>query len=188
MSSTAATAAIVKEPRQRTGRVLLVIGRVALAAVFLVASYAKMKPQVLGPWSISSIQTSLSMFAMQVDSYQLLPPSQVIRVAHFLPPFELFLGLWLLSGIALRFSSVVTTLVLIGFFTLMVRTYALGLSINCGCFGTSEQLGPKTVLRDGSLLALSLAVTVGAFLIHRKRRDVAIPIAAPAGTASQESR
>lgn len=188
MSATAATVATVKKPRLCAGRVLLVIGRLALAGVFLVASYAKMKPQIPVPWSATSIKTSLSMFAMQVDSYQLLPPSQVIRVAHFLPPFELFLGLWLLSGIALRFSSVVTTAVLIGFFTLMVRTYALGLSINCGCFGPSEQLGPKTVLRDGSLLALSLAVTVGAFLIRWKRGDAALPSASSAGIASQESR
>jgi uncharacterized membrane protein YphA (DoxX/SURF4 family) len=150
------------------GRICLIIGRLALAVVFLVAAYAKLKPQIPVPWSLTSIKTSLSMFAMQVDSYQLLPPSQVIRVAHFLPLFELFLGLWLLSGIALKFSSVVSTLVLTGFFTLMVRTYALGLSINCGCFGPSEQLGPKTVLRDGSLLALSLAVTAGAFLLHRR--------------------
>jgi hypothetical protein len=128
------------------------------------------------------------MFAMQVDSYQLLPPSQVIRVAHFLPPFELFLGLWLLSGIALRFSSVVTTLVLVGLLALQVRTYALGLSINCGCFGPGEQLGPKTVMHDGAFVAASLAVTVGAFLIHRKRRDVATPIATPAGIAPQEGR
>src|SRR5208283_2312743 len=126
--------------------------------------------------------------AMQVDSYQLLAPSRVIRVAHFLPPFELFLGLWLLSGIALRFSSLVTTLVLTGFFTLMVRTYALGLSINCGCFGPSEQLGPKTVLRDGSLLALSVAVTVGAFLLRRRRAGAYLSDASPAGMASQESR
>jgi hypothetical protein len=161
---------------------------VALAAVFLVAAYAKMRPQIPVPWSVTSVKTSLSMFAMQVDSYQLLPPSQVIRVAHFLPPFELFLGLWLLSGIALRFSSLVTTLVLTGFFTLMVRTYALGLSINCGCFGPSEQLGPKTVLRDGSLLALSVAVTVGAFLVRRRRASAYLSDASPAGMASQESR
>ena len=137
----------------RLGRICLIIGRLGLAVVFLLAAYAKLKPQIPVPWSLTSIKTSLSMFAMQVDSYQLLPPSQVIRVAHFLPLFELFLGLWLLSGIALKFSSVVSTLVLTGFVTLMVRTYALGLSINCGCFGPSEQLGPKTMLRDGSLLA-----------------------------------
>ena len=158
----------------RTGRVLLLIGRLALAVVFLVAAYAKLKPQVAMPWSSASVKTSLAMFAMQVDSYQLLPPSYVSLVAHLLPPFELILGLWLLSGIALRLSSLVTTLLIAGFFIVMVRTYALGLSINCGCFGPGEQLGTKTLVRDGSLLILSAAVTVGAFLMQRRRRETAV--------------
>ena len=50
----------------------------------------------------------------------------------------------------------------------MVRSYFLGLEINCGCFGPGERLGPMTLLRDGSLLALAIAVTVGAFLVHRR--------------------
>jgi uncharacterized membrane protein YphA (DoxX/SURF4 family) len=171
-------------PRASRGewvRILVTVGRLALAAVFLFAAYAKMRPQVSMPWSATSVETSLSMFAMQVDSYQMLTPSQVIRVAHFLPPFELFLGLWLLSGVALRFSSLVTTLVLTGFFSLMVRTYALGLSINCGCFGSSE---------DGSFFALSLAVTIGAFWLHRirTRRQSSAPSSVQSGMASQETR
>jgi hypothetical protein len=119
------------------------------------------------------------MFAMQVDSYQLLPVNAVNFVAHSLPPFELFLGLWLLSGIALRFSSLTTTLLLGGFFAVMVRTFALGLEVSCGCFGPGEQLGTKTLLRDGSLLALSLAVCVGAFLISREPRYVGEPLSPP---------
>jgi len=105
---------------------------------------------------------------MQVDSYQLLPPAIVSPAAHFLPPFELFVGLWLLSGIALRYAALVTTLLLTVFFAVMVRSYFLGLEINCGCFGPGERLGPMTLLRDGSLLALAIAVTVGAFLINRR--------------------
>jgi len=188
-SATPETVLRPKEAGQKLARILLLVGRLALAGVFLFAAYAKMRPQVPGPWSAASIRTSLSMFAMQVDSYQMLPPSQVIRVADILPPFELFLGLWLLSGIALRFSSLTTTLVLTAFFGLMIRTYAMGLSINCGCFGTSEQVGPRKIIEDGSFFAFSLAVTIGAFWLHRRKaRDAAIPIAAPAGIASQESR
>jgi hypothetical protein len=84
---------------EKSIRVLVLVGRLVLAGIFLFASYSKMKPQIPVPWSVNSIETSLSMFAMQVDSYQMLPPSQVLRVSHFLPPFELFLGLWLLSGL-----------------------------------------------------------------------------------------
>jgi uncharacterized membrane protein YphA (DoxX/SURF4 family) len=162
------------------GRIFLLLGRVALAAVFLVAAYAKLKPQGGMPWSPASVKISLAMFAMQVDSYQMLPVNAVNFVAHALPPFELFLGLWLLSGIALRFSSLITTLLLGGFFSVMVRTFALGLEVSCGCFGPGEQLGTKTLLRDGALLALSLAVCVGAFLTRRKPVEAGAPVAAVA--------
>jgi uncharacterized membrane protein YphA (DoxX/SURF4 family) len=168
-----------KDARGNLGRVLLLVGRIALAAIFLVAAYAKLKPQGGMPWSAASVKTSLAMFAMQVDSYQLLPETAVNTVAHLLPPFELVLGFWLLSGIGLAFSSLVTTLLIGGFFSVMVRTYAMGLEVNCGCFGPGEQLGAKTLIRDGSLLALSLAVTIGAFLLRRKRERGAIPVAAP---------
>ena len=168
--------------RQTTGRILLTIGRLALAVIFLVAAYAKLKPQAPVPWTMGSMRVSLSMFAMQVDSYQLLPPVLVSPAAHFLPPFELFVGLWLLSGIALRYSALVTSLLLAVFFGVMVRSYFLGLEINCGCFGPGERLGPLTLLRDGSLLALALAVTIGAFLLRRRQGTASSP--APAQAAS----
>jgi len=42
-----------------------------------------------------------------------------------------------------------------GFFFAVVRSYAMGLQINCGCFATEpESLTIKTVLRDGALAAL----------------------------------
>ena len=156
-----------------TGKILLLTGRIALAAIFIVAAYAKLNPQAPVPWSMGSMRVSLSMFAMQVDSYQLLPPSLVSPAAHFLPPFELFLGLWLLSGILLRYAAAIPSLLLGVFFAVMVRSYFLGLEINCGCFGPGERLGPMTLLRDGSLLALALAVTIGAFMLQRRSTSAA---------------
>jgi uncharacterized membrane protein YphA (DoxX/SURF4 family) len=170
------------ETRGQLGAILLIVGRLTLAGIFLFAAYAKLKPQAAMPWSGASIRTSLSMFAMQVDSYQLLPPQLVSPAAHFLPLFELFLGLWLLSGVWLRYSSLVTTLLLGAFFAMMVRTYRMGLEINCGCFGPGERLGPKTLLRDGSLLALALAVTIGAFLLRRKHSERSASAAAVSST------
>ena len=69
-----------------------------------------------------------------------------------------------------------------------VRTYALGLSINCGCFGTSEQVGPKKIIEDGSFFAFSVALTVGAFWLHYKRRQAKLSAAPAVAIASQESR
>ena len=145
----------------------LIAGRVVLGAIFLVAAYAKLQPQPGMGWSVGAIKTSLLMFAMQVDSYQLLSSSAASFVAKTLPFFELSLGLWLISGLFARFSTLLTTLLLAGFFSVMVRTYAMGLEINCGCFGPGEHLGAKTLIRDGSLLALSIVITVLAFLRNR---------------------
>jgi len=162
---------MTKGTSNKAARILLVVGRLALAAVFLFAAYAKLKPPTGLPWSLSSVNTSLAMFALQVDSYELLPESAVSAVAHLLPPFELLLGLWLLSGIALRLSSVASSLLLGGFLSVMVRTYMRGLEINCGCFGPGERLGPVTLLRDSSLLLLAVTVMLGAFLLRRARAE-----------------
>ncbi len=109
------------------------------------------------------------LFGMQIDSYQLLGPGAVMFVARTLPWFELILGLFLLIGWPLRIITSLASLTLLGFFSLMVRTYAAGLEINCGCFGPGERLGPKRLAEDGAMLALSLAVTVGAFLLRRRK-------------------
>jgi uncharacterized membrane protein YphA (DoxX/SURF4 family) len=156
--------------RRRWGHILLIAGRVVIGAIFILAAYAKLRPAIAGtPWSAASVRTSLNMFAMQVDSYQLLSTANAIAVAHFLPFFELFLGLWLVSGFWLRIPSLIATLLLCGFMAAMIRAYALGLGINCGCFGPGEQVGLKSFLRDGSFVALSLAVTIGAFFVARKK-------------------
>lgn len=160
-------------PPNRTGRILLLIGRLALGAIFIVAAYAKMRPQTGMAWNVASIRVSLSMFAMGVDSYQMLPVWAVNAVAFLLPPFELFLGLWLLSGIGLRFSSLIAAVMFVGFIVAMWSAYRRGLTISCGCFGPGEMIGPKTLVRDGlEFLPLAFAVTIGAFLAHRKRSEL----------------
>jgi uncharacterized membrane protein YphA (DoxX/SURF4 family) len=135
-------------------RILLILGRIALGAIFIYAAWTKLHPPVA---------ISLSLFALQVDSYRMLPPWAVNTVAHTLPFLELALGALLVIGWPLRIVSSVTSLLLLAFFGTMVRSYALGLEINCGCFGPNEKLGAGTLLRDGALLALALAVTIGAF-------------------------
>jgi uncharacterized membrane protein YphA (DoxX/SURF4 family) len=141
-------------------RILLLLGRIALGAIFVYAAWTKLHPPVA---------ISLSLFALQVDSYRMLPPWAVNVVAHTLPFLELALGALLMIGWPLRIASSVTSLLLLTFFGTMVRSYALGLEINCGCFGPNEKLGATTLLRDGALLALALGVTIGAFWIARGR-------------------
>jgi uncharacterized membrane protein YphA (DoxX/SURF4 family) len=157
VAATSYTAAASHTPSPALRRIVLA-GRIALAIVFLAAAWTKM------PWRQPAV-----LFAMTIDSYRLLPFWGVNLVARGLPWLELAVGLALLIGRGLRTVATIASLLLLGFFSLMVRTYALGLEINCGCFGPGERLGPLSLLRDGSLLALALAVTIGAFLQHRHK-------------------
>ncbi len=155
------------------GRALILLGRLALAGIFLYAAYAKLRPPASMPFSLSALKISLSLFSMQVDSYQLLPPWAVSAVAHTLPWIELLLGVLLVTGYQLRYVTAAASVLLLVFFSIMARTYSKGLEINCGCFGPGETLGVKTLVRDGSLLALSLAVTAGAFFAEHKKAGLA---------------
>ncbi len=161
--------------RMSAGRILLLIGRLVLAAIFLLAAYGKLRPQDAVPWSLASLRVtpaslsiSSAFFAMQIDSFQLLPAWAVTPFARTLPWVELAVGTWLLLGFGLRYASAVASMLIALFFAVVVRTYTLHLAINCGCFGPNEKLGPWTLVRDGGFLVLAFAVTVGAFLIHRQ--------------------
>jgi uncharacterized membrane protein YphA (DoxX/SURF4 family) len=178
----------MSDSRWTTGRILLIAGRIVLGGIFIAAAYYKLEPRIPSqPWSVAAVRTSLTMFGFQVDSYQMLSPESVNLVARTLPFFELLLGVWLVSGIWLRIPSLVTTLMLGGFLAAMIRAYVLRLEIVCGCFGAGgEKVGPMSFLRDGSFFALSLAVTIGAFLVARKR---SAPESSSASTAElQQAR
>jgi uncharacterized membrane protein YphA (DoxX/SURF4 family) len=166
------------ETRRKLGRMLLMVARLTLAAIFLFAAYAKMKPQPGMPWTLGSVRTSLSMFAIGVDSYEMLPPWAVSPFAHFLPPLELLLGLWLLSGYGMRFSGLLSMALLCAFILAMYSAYRRGLTISCGCFGQGAQIGIMELIRDGLLfLPLALIVTIGGFLGRRRRSRVPPPAA-----------
>ena len=170
------------DSRRKIGKVLLVLGRIALGVIFLVAAYSKLAPVIPGShWSIASIKLSLAYFAMGVDSYQMLSPGAANAVAHYLPFFELVLGVWLVSGIGLRLSSLISTIAICGFIYAMYSAYRRGLTINCGCFGQGgAPIGPKDMMRDGLLfLPLSLALLVGSLLIARKPKQVSAPETLP---------
>ena len=142
-------------------RMVIWIGRLILAGIFIYAGYAKLFLPSMQPRP--PIGIALSLFALQVDSYQVLPPGAVNFVAHTLPFAEIALGLLLLVGWRLRIWATLTSLLILGFFIVVVRTFSLGLQINCGCFANPEPLTIFTVIRDGVLLALTLLMTVFAY-------------------------
>jgi uncharacterized membrane protein YphA (DoxX/SURF4 family) len=131
-------------------RILIILARLALAAVFLVAAIVKLRQ----PWLL---------FAASIDSWQILPAAGVLFVARVLPWTELLLGILLLLGIKMRYVAPFATGLLLIFFSFMVKAYLSGLEIDCGCFGPGEALGPKTLARDGAMLAVSAWVTFESF-------------------------
>lgn len=166
-----------KSPRWTTGRVMLLVGRIALAVIFLAASYGKLSPLTAKQWTLSSLKItpaslglSMTFFAMQLSSYQMLPAWAINPIAHTLPWVELGLGILLLAGLGLRYVGTGGTVLLALFWAVIIRSYALHLGINCGCFGPNEKLTGWRVLEDGCFFALGLAVTIGAFIIHRRNR------------------
>jgi hypothetical protein len=105
----------------------------------------------------------------------LLSPGGVSFIAHTLPFAEIILGLLLLIGWRFRIWATLVTLIMLGFFAAVVRSYALGMQINCGCFATPEPLTIKTVIRDGALVALALLMTIFAFIEARKPHPWSAP-------------
>ena len=138
---------------------------IVLGAIFAYAAYVKLKD----PWAL---------FAMNIESYKVLPLWAVKLVARALPWAEMAIGILLIAGILRRISTTAALLLLAVFFGLMVRAYAKGMEINCGCFGPGEAISWKTLLRDGSMLAGAIFVTAMSFLRGGKRAAADASVAA----------
>lgn len=131
----------------RCGRpYVTILLRLLLGGVFLYAAYTKLRE----PWEV---------FAMSIAAYGLLPEWGVWAAARMLPWLELVLAVVIISGYGLRYSSLATTGLLGIFFAVMLYSFAKGMGIDCGCFGPGDALGPRSLLRDGALLAASILLT-----------------------------
>jgi uncharacterized membrane protein YphA (DoxX/SURF4 family) len=144
------------ESKRRWPRLLLLAGQLVLAGIFIAAGYLKLRE----PWL---------QFAVSINSLKIVPDNMLELFARTLPWIELILGILILTGVWLRWSAAAGSVMLAVFLSVLVRSYALGMQVDCGCFGSGEPLGPKTLARDGLMLALALAVTIGAFSMRRRQ-------------------
>lgn len=151
-----AITALPSQTRVRWPRQFLLVGRLILGAVFVYAAYTKIR----APWML---------FAMSINSYQILPEWAVTFAARTLPWFELGLGLLLLIGLKVRWTASAASGLLIFFFAAMLRAYFKNMGIDCGCFGFGEKLGPLTLARDASLLVLAVTLAATALILHRRQ-------------------
>src|SRR5579864_3710326 len=135
-------------------RALFVL-RLVLGVIFIYAAWTKLRQH----WLI---------FAMSIDSYHLLPEWAVLTLGRTLPWFELLIGILLIVGYKLRYVATAASVLLLVFFAAMLRSYFVGQGIDCGCFGLGEAISPRTLLRDGSLLAAAILLAVSAFVRGRR--------------------
>lgn len=141
-------------------RWLGLLARLVLGGVWLWAGLAKLPHP----------QTSIS----AVRAYQLLPTGLAETVGHVLPWLEVVVGACLVLGLLLRFTGVVSGLLLVAFVIGMISVWSRGIEIDCGCFGSggpnpdASKQYPWEIARDVGLLALSL------FLVWRPRTALAV--------------
>lgn len=140
-----------------TERITLTL-RLVLGAVFIYAAYTKLRQSWL-------------LFALSIDSYQLLPQWAVLALARTLPWLELALGVLLIAGSWLRMTSLVADALLSLFFAVMVLSYVRGAGIDCGCFGVGEPLSINTLVRDGVLMSAASVLAVLAWRPYLRGRS-----------------
>jgi uncharacterized membrane protein YphA (DoxX/SURF4 family) len=129
--------------------------RLALGVIFVVAGYLKLRE----PWAL---------FALDIDSYHILPLRLVEPAARILPWLEVVIGLLLMAGFWLRYAAACVSVMLVTFIGAMFYAhFILHQNINCGCFGPGEPISWWSMLRDGSMLVGSLVLTWLAFLHAR---------------------
>jgi len=143
------------------GRWFYLVIRVALGAAFIYAGAIKI--------------TDPLQFADNVASFELIPNVLVSPFALSLPIFEMIAGLLLVIGLFWRRAASLGIVLLCAVFTLAVASaLARGLTIDCGCFGTSEPSRAKMwfdLARDVVLLLAALMV----YLQPQTRTNVALP-------------
>jgi uncharacterized membrane protein YphA (DoxX/SURF4 family) len=124
-------------------RVIALICRLALGIIFLYAGIEK----IIAPQE----------FAVAVYNYRLLPDWSINMVAVILPWLEAFLAAGLITGIYVRGSALLSSLLFLVFAIALTTSLVRGLDISCGCFGGSiGNINWLYLVRDTGLLSMSI--------------------------------
>lgn len=89
-------------------------------------------------------------------AYRIFPPSIAPVLGYALPLFEIGLGIFLLIGLFVRTSALLTAVLMVAFIVGIISVWVRGYSIDCGCFGgggdiSQEGIGAKytqEIIRD----------------------------------------
>ena len=133
-----------------------VIGRILIGCLFIVSGFEKL----IGPYQN---------FLYVVQSYEFLPTLLEEMVARTLPWIELFLGVFLVVGLWLKWALRSIGMVIFLFILIVGQALLRKLPIDeCGCFGGLISLPLYAVLIFDSMLFL----LTGALLKQEKRINI----------------
>ncbi|MGD0101469.1 MAG: MauE/DoxX family redox-associated membrane protein [Acidobacteriota bacterium] len=138
-----------------TLRIIHWICRCLLAGVFIYSGYVKAK---------ATLQ-----FAVAITGYQIVPEQYIYPIAKYFPWVEIALGLILLSGLKIRWSSIAAAGLMMFFIVLLSITLYRGIDTNCGCFGFGDRITWKTLLRDGSFFVPAMYLVIESWWPKRSK-------------------
>ena len=103
-------------------------------------------------------------FAVSIRNYMIIPASWSNIVALTLPWIEIVAGAFLILGVHVRPSALLTTGMLGVFLGAIIYAFSIGLDIDCGCFSSAATSGGRIglihIARDASLFLISLFILV----------------------------
>ena len=141
--------------RQKVFRIILLISRFGLAALFLITAGAKL-------WILKTFASSVAelLSASGVNPVRWMWPTTIAVIA-----IEIVTALCLLLSRTVRTGALLASALLIGFsaFALYYVYVLHGEPLECGCFGNiiGSQLGLTTALRNLALLVPTFIVFFG---------------------------
>jgi len=103
-------------------------------------------------------------FAYAIETYKVVPAALTMFIAVTVPWLEIYLGVFLVTGVFTGFSAFSLGAMLVGFEGLLLQAIIRKLPVtSCGCFGASKSnsLGHELVQNLGLLVLAALAARHG---------------------------
>lgn len=100
-------------------------------------------------------------FFTDISNYRIFPAWTAYAASYFMPPFEIVVGIFLLTRRGLDAGLIASAAMMAVFIILISSAWARGLDISCGCFGNGET-GQylETIVRDLALILCAAAIHV----------------------------
>jgi len=103
-------------------------------------------------------------FALDIATYQILPPYLINPMAIVLPWLELVAGIMIIIGFRTRASALLLSGMMVIFIIAISIALAKGLHMSCGCFASQtieeDPISILTILRDSGWLLICLYVLI----------------------------